>query len=664
MFPHIVYGGDYNPEQWSPETWQEDARLMQEAGVNLVSLGIFAWAKMQPAADTYDFSWLDQIMDLLHKHGVRVNLATPTASPPPWLVHRYPEILPVTADGVKLWHGSRRHYCPHSPAYRESARELVTRLAKHMRGHPALALWHVDNEYACHISECFCDASIAAFREWLQKRYGTLDAFNEAWGTAFWSQQYSDWEQVMPPMPTPAQVNPTQKLDWKRFCSDSWLECFEDQKAILREITPEIPITTNFMRFHQPLDYWKWAASEDIVSLDSYPDISDPKWMVDTGMVLDLIRSLRSGQPWLLMEQATTYVNWREKNVTKRPGVMRLGSYQALARGATGIMFFQWRASKAGSEKFHSAIVPHVGIDSRVWREAKALGAELQKLDALLASRVQSEVAILFDWENWWALESGDKPANDFKLLPRVAEIYAEFFRRNITVDFAYPDSDLSKYRLVIAPHLYLVSERAVQNIEQYAENGGTLLMNFFSGIVDEHEHIWLGGYPAPFRKILGMWVEEFVPYSPIQTNQIEEKDGRRFACKYWSDVIRLEGAEALAHYCEDYFTQTPAVTRHHFGNGLSYYLGTSLNREGLSWLIDQICVDAGLLYSHDLPEGVEITRRSDGTHDWFFILNYAEEDVKVTLPANGVNLITGLEAKQSLQLGPNEIAVIQTAQK
>ena len=661
MFPHFFYGGDYNPEQWSRDVWLEDAKLMQEAGVNLVSLGIFAWAKIEPIQGQYDFSWLDEIMALLHKHDVRVNLATPTASPPPWLVHLHPEVLPVNVDGVKLWHGSRRHYCPHSMAYRESAKQLVTQLAKHVRSNPALALWHVDNEYACHVTECFCDASIAAFRQWLQKRYDSLDAFNEAWGTSFWSQHYSDWEEVMPPMRTPANVNPMQQLDWQRFCSDSWLECFSEQRTILREITPDIPLTTNFMRFHRPLDYWKWAAKEDVVSFDSYPDTSDPDWMVESAMGLDLMRSLKQGEPWILMEQAPTHVNWREQNATKRPGVMRLGSYQAMARGANGIMFFQWRASKAGSEKFHSAVISHVGTNSRVWREAKGLGEELHRFDAMIPSRVKSDVAIVFDWENWWALESGDKPLNDLKLLPGIMKFYSELFRQNITIDFVHPDADLSHYRLVIAPHLYLVGERTAQNIERYVENGGTLLMTFFSGIVNESEHVWLGGYPAPFRRMLGLWIEEFVPYAQTQMNRIETLDGIQFVCDCWSDIIHLEGAESLADYREDYFVGSPAITRHRFGNGLSYYCGTSPSREGLSWLLALILKDIGFQVARQVPSGVEMTQRSDGVHTWLFLLNYSNENVQVDVSADGTDLVTGDHVRGSVNLEPRGVAIIQS---
>ncbi len=660
MFPHIVYGGDYNPEQWSPDVWVEDAKLMQEAGVNLVSLGIFAWAKLEPRPGEYDFAWLKQILDLLHAYGVQVNMATPTASPPPWFSRLHPEALPVTAEGVRLWHGSRRHICPHSPIYREYAQRIAARIAQEVGQHPAVAMWHIDNEYTGYISECYCDESQKAFRRWLAQRYHSIDALNEAWGTAFWSQKYLDWDEVRAPFPTPGQGNPTHKLDWRRFISDSWLACFQDQIDVIREITPEIPLTTNFMHFHKAFDHWKWAAREDVVALDDYPDQTDPRWMEKSAMVFDLMRSLKRGQPWILMEQAPTHVNWRERNPTKKPGVMRLGSYQALARGANGIMFFQWRASKAGSEKFHSAMVPHAGTHTRVWREIKALGAELKQLDALAPSRVQAETAILFDWENWWALEGGDKPANDLLLLPRISEIYSELYRRNIAVDFAHPESDLSRYRLVIAPHLYLVSDRAAQNIEEYVEQGGSLWMTYFSGIVDSREHVRLGGYPAPFRKLLGMWIEEYAARADWDTNWIETQDGKRFSSSFWTEVIHLEGAEKIGWYGSDYVAGGPAVTRHAFGLGRAYYLSTSLEPGGLSWLVDRICSEASVQVWSDIPQGVEICRRKDGEGTWLFLLNFTGETVRVNIPAGGVDIHSGAAVGETVQLEPTGAAVIR----
>jgi len=660
-FPHIIYGGDYNPDQWTPETWEEDARLMQEAGVNLVSLGIFSWTKMEPKPGLFDFEWLDQLMDFLHAHDVSVNLATPTASPPAWMVRQHPEMLPVTAEGVTLWHGSRRHYCPHNPDYHQYATRIAARLAERYKDHPALAMWHVDNEYGCHVGECFCDHSAVAFRTWLKERYVTLDQLNFAWGTAFWSQIYGDWEEIHPPRHSPAHANPTQKLDWSRFSSDSWLTCFEEQKTILKRITPDIPVTTNFMGFHKSVDYFKFAAREDIVSQDSYPDTHQSDWMVQAGMVCDLIRSVGARRPWLLMEQATSQVNWRQRNAIKHPGVMRLCSYQAVARGADGIMFFQWRQSKAGAEKHHSGMVPHAGTDSRVWREIKALGNELPKLDVILSSQVQADVGIMMDWENWWALELDSKPSNDLKLLPQIYSFYKTLFERHISADFVHPEADLSRYKLVIAPNLYLVNEQSVTNINRYVENGGHLLMSFFSGIVDENEHIRLGGYPAPFREMLGLVVEEYVPYSETQSNTFCTSDGKSFQCSLWSDVIHLKTAHALGTFEQDYYAGGAAITQNHFGKGTAFYVGTAPDQSGMDWLMDWACTTAGIKpVTPHWPVGVELVRRTNGTQSWLFVLNHSDQEVRIPLDQSGHEMLSETKVDQSLLLGPMGVAIVQ----
>jgi beta-galactosidase len=658
---HIIYGGDYNPEQWPEEVWPEDTRLMREAGVNLVSLGIFAWAKLEPEPEQYDFSWLDRLMNLLHENGISVNLATPTAAPPAWLVRSHPEILPITADGTTLWHGSRRHYCPHSPVYQEHAIRIVRQLAGRYAGHPALAMWHVDNEYACHVTECFCEVSTVAFRQWLQKKYVSLDGLNHAWGTAFWSQQYSHWDEIHPPRKAPTFPNPTQQLDWARFNSDSWIACFEEQKTILREHTPAIPVTTNFMGFHKPIDYWKFASREDIVSNDNYPDTSDPNWMVQAGMVCDLMRSLGTRRPWILMEQAPTHVNWRQRNATKRPGVMRLGSFQAIARGARGVMFFQWRASKAGAEKFHSAMLPHTGTDSRVWREITALGAQLKKLETIHSSQVQAEAAIVIDWENWWALELAGKPSNDLRLLPQIHSYYASLFKHNITVDFVHPESELSRYKLLIAPTLYLVNDRAVENMNHYVANGGHLVMSFFSGIVDEHDHIRLGGYPAPFQEMLGLVVEEYAPYAETQSNTVCTHTNQQFRTSFWSDIIHLKGAQALANFEQDYYAGGPAITQNQFGEGVAFYVGTQPDEQGMDWLMEQACQAAGInSVMQNVPSDVELIRRRDGTQTWLFALNHSNEEVTIQFDQPGYDMLNHTNLDKHLRLAPLDVAIVQ----
>jgi beta-galactosidase len=659
--PHVLYGGDYNPEQWPEEVWHEDVRLMREAGVNLVSLGIFSWAKLEPRPGEYEFEWLDRVVDLLHEGGVMVDLATATASPPPWLARLYPESLPVTMDGVTLYPGARQHYCPSSVPYRERAAELVRRIAERYKDHPALAMWHVNNEYGCHVPECYCDASAAHFREWLRERYGELDELNEAWGTAFWSQRYSEWGEILPPRTAPTFANPTQQLDFRRFSSDALLECFEMEKGILREAAPDVPITTNFMGFFKPLDYWKWAAREDVVSHDLYPDPADPEAHVGAAMTYDLMRSLGGGKPWVLMEQTTVRVNWRERNVPKKPGWMRLWSHGAVAHGADGIMFFQWRASKAGAEKFHSAMVPHVEPeDSRSWREVKQLGAELAKLDEILGALGETQTAILLDWESWWALELDSKPSAAVRVLEGVYSLYKPLFEANVAVDFAHPEADLSRYRIVIAPNLYLISDGAAGNIKEFVAGGGTLLMSYFSGIVDENEHIRLGGYPAPLRKLLGLFVEDFVPFAAGEKNRLGTPDGASYSCDQWADLVHLEGAEPIASYERGFYAGTPAVTRHAFGEGTAYYLGTRPEERYTKALLERACRKAGVETPLEAPPGVEVVRRKTGEASFLFVLNHGDESVEVRLRKPARDLLTGAEHGGELTLEPLGVAVLQ----
>jgi beta-galactosidase len=659
--PHMIYGGDYNPEQWPEEIWEEDVRLMREAGVNLVSLGIFSWAKLEPRPDEYDFGWLDRIISLLHENGVMVNLATATASPPPWLAALHPDSLPVTQNGVVLHPGARQHYCPSSAAYKVRAAELVRRIADRYKDHPALGMWHVNNEYGCHVAECYCDASAEHFREWLRTRYGDLDALNEAWGTAFWSQRYGEWREIPPPRSAPTFANPTQQLDFRRFSSDALLGLYEMEKEILQEATPDIPITTNFMGFFKPVDYWKWAPREDFVSDDSYPDPSDPEAHIGAAMSRDLMRSLGGGAPWVLMEQTTVRVNWRKRNVPKRPGEMRLWSYGAVARGAEGIMFFQWRQSKAGAEKFHSAMVPHGPTEnSRSWREVSRLGAELGRLDELLGARGVAETAILLDWESWWALELDSKPSAAVRMREGLYSFYKPLYEAKIPVDFAHPGSDLSTYRLVIAPNLYLVTDDPVDNILQYVSDGGTLLMSFFSGIVDGRDHIRLGGYPAPFRELLGLRIEDFVPMATGEANRLDTTDGESYGCDMWADLIHLEGAEPQASYTEDFYADTPAVTRNVFGEGAAYYLGTRPEELYTKSLLQRVYEEAGVKPTADVPPGVDAVRRKTEDASFLFLLNHNKEAVEVRVPNPGQDLLTGTEHDSQLIVDPLGVAILQ----
>ncbi|NOU92001.1 beta-galactosidase [Paenibacillus sp. LMG 31456] len=662
--PHLFYGGDYNPEQWPEEVWLEDMRLMKKAGVNIVSIGIFSWAALQPGPQTYDFAWMDRLMDLLAANGIMADLATATASPPAWLAKLHPESLPVDENGARYMQGSRQHYCPNSKAFRLYGQQLVRKLAERYKDHPALAMWHINNEYACHISRCYCDECTLEFRVWLEKRYGTLDELNSSWGTNFWSQKYYGWDEIGLPGKTPTYANPGQQLDYMRFMSDSLLDAYLGEHRILREITPELPIMTNFMGAFKPLDQFEWAEHMDVVTWDSYPEPTNGI-PVFAAMQHDLMRSLKGGQPFILMEQVTSQVNWRQHNPLKRPGVMRLWSYQTIARGGDGVMFFQWRQSWAGAEKFHGAMVTHTGDEnSRIYREVEQLGNELKLLDAIVDSRVESKVAIVFDWHNWWALELDSKPNRDVLYVEQIRQYYQALFKSNVGVDFVQPNADLSGYKLVLAPAMYMVGEGVADNLEAYVQAGGTLLTTFFSGIVDENDRIHLGGYPAPLRKLLGLCVEEFDPMLPGQTNSINvtglgDADGE-YSCNLWADLIRLEGAVSLGSFQADFFAGSPAVTVNKFGKGKAYYVGTQGEESFVNGLLEHILGEVGLEAPLEAPTGVELSVRTTGDQRYIFVLNHLAETVDVQLPEGAfVELLGGSTLHNKLQVEPNGVAIL-----
>lgn len=629
------FGADYNPEQWPESVWDEDMALMKDAGVTMVSVGIFSWAAVEAAPGEYDFGWLDRVMDRLAANGIGACLATMTASPPPWLAHRHPETLPRRADGTVLWPGGRQHYCPSSPVYREHAARLVEAIAARYADHPALAMWHINNEYGCHVPECFCDVSAAAFRTWLAERYKTVDALNDAWSTTFWSQRYGDLAEVNPPRTAPTFANPAQVVDYKRFSSTALLECFLMEKEILRRVTPDVPLTTNFVGAWHRIDVAQWAPHLDVVSYDSYPDPHDPDTVVQAAFTYDQMRALH-GRPWLLLEQAPSAVNWRTRNGSKSPGEMRLWSYQAVARGADAVMYFQWRQSRGGAEKFHSAMVPHAGQDTRAYAETAALGAELARLEPLLGAGVDARVALVMDWANGWAMQGDALPAADLSLEETNFAHYRPLWEAGVTVDVVSPAVDLSGYRLVVVPNLYAVDTEVAARLVDYVHGGGHLVMSFFSGIVDTDQRVHLGGYPAPFRELLGLTVEEFWPLPADGTVVL----GSGGAGSVWSEWLTVaEDTEVLDTFTEGTLAGRPAITRHRFGAGVATYLGTRPDRATMAALVNRVVADAGVgPVVAGAPAGVEAVQRGQ----WLFLLNHNEDEVVVPVPAGAADALTG----------------------
>ncbi|WP_326834243.1 beta-galactosidase [Amycolatopsis rhabdoformis] len=655
----VHYGGDWNPEHWSPEVWDEDLLLMAEAAVSMVTVGIFSWAQVEPRPGEYDFGWFDTVMDKLAAGGVDACLATMTASPPPWLSHRFPEILPVRADGTRLSAGARQQFCPSSPVYREHAARLVEQVATRYAGHPALKMWHIGNEFGCHIRACYCEASAVAFRSWLRERYQTVEALNEAWSTTFWSQRYADWAEVEPPRVAPTFPNPAQQLDYHRFSSDASLGCFLTEREVLARITPDVPVTTNFVGLVQKaLDWHSWTPHEDVVSLDSYPDPYDPRGHVEAAFAYDLVRSTKDGQPWLLLEQAPSAVNWRTRNGPKPPGAMRLGSWQAVARGADAVLFFQWRQTAGGAEKFHSAMVPHGGRDTRTYREVSDLGRELASVPQLADSRVKADVAILHDWNSWWALELDSHPSDDLRQLDAHLAHYAPLFDANVTCDVVRPTRELSGYRLVVVPNLYLLDAGVAENLRSYVAGGGHLVVSFFSGIVDENDRAYLGGYPAPLRDVLGLRVDEFWPLP--EGGSIDLSFGGAPAT-IWSEWVETEGAAVVATFDSGELAGRPAITRHAFGSGVAWYLATRPDAAAMRTLFDRITAEAGVSpVLSGLPEGVQAVVRHGVEEQYLFLLNHSENAVTVALPAPAADLLTDPgRPVDEVPLAPRGVAVL-----
>lgn len=602
--PRIQYGGDYNPEQWPREVWPQDIRLMRAAGVTTATIAVFAWAQLEPAPGEYDFAWLDEVMDQLHDGGIRVILATATASPPAWLARRHPESLPVTIDGVRLAFGSRQQFSPSSSAYRTHALALVERIAARYSGHPALEAWHVGNEYGNHVARSYDPESEAAFRAWLRRRYDTIDGLNRAWGTAFWSQTYATFDEVGVPSAAPMIRNPTQVLDFDRFSSDALLSLYRAEAEILRLHAPGVPVTTNFMGFFKDVDYWSWAPHVDVVSDDLYPDPADSRSHIRSAATRDLMRSLGGGRPWLLMEQATSAVNWRPPNVPLADGRHLLNSLQAVARGADGVLHFQWRQSAAGAEKFHSAMLPHAGEDTRVHRAVRALGAELGELGDLVGARVDAHVAICFDWDSWRAVEQDGTPAR-IDYVEDVLRFYEGFLRRGVAVDFVHPDVEPAGYDLVVVPVAHVLSDAAVQALAAVPARGGALVVTYLSGVLDPDLHVRLGGYlggDGPLRDALGVRVEEFAP-APEQEQSFAVSGAVSGEADFWQELLQVADAEVMARFVGGFADGAPAITRKS-GRGHAWYVATRPSVELMDGLVDLWLADADVPAAFDEPTG------------------------------------------------------------
>jgi beta-galactosidase len=671
----FLYGGDYNPEQWPESTWEEDVALMKRAGVNIVTLGVFSWALIEPQEGAFDFSRMDKVMDLLAASGIKVDLATATAAQPAWATLAYPDIAPVDDRGMRYSHGSRQTYCPNSPSYRRLADELVRKVAARYAKHPALALWHVNNEVACHLQVCTCPSCAARFREWLRSRYGSVDRLNEAWGTAFWSQRYSTWDEIVPPRVSTTNLNPAAKLDYRRFMSDSFLGVLRAESAILRELSPSTPITTNLM-WTDGAEWFKLRGAVDCLAYDSYPDPFEPDSWRWASFMFDLTRGHLGGLPWLLMEQAPSHVNWRGINGAKEPGLMRLMSMQALAHGSDSALFFQWRASARGSEQFHSGMLPHAGPDSRVFREVESLGAELASLSRsdgslprLPGSVVKPRVALIYSYDSWWFSQYRPFPTEAFDYQRLVRDWYESLERLHVGVDIVSPEDPLDGYSLVLAPALILADQALIARLRDYVEKGGVLLAGPAAGIVDEEACVRAGGYGGDLAALCGLKIEEFdvEPADPrIRPLRVLSQAEPALAgpAHVWYDLAEtLPGSEALALYSGDvWFEGRVAASRNRSGRGAAFWLGTRPEAEWLDAFLTSVLREARVESPISASASVESSCRVDGDgEEYLFMLNHGRDRERITLHEAGWALSRGegsLEG-QSLFLSPLGTAIL-----
>ena len=667
----IWYGGDYNPDQWPEEVWDDDVRLMKKAGVNLVSVGIFSWAKIETSEGVYDFDWLDRIIDKLGEAGIAVDLASATASPPMWLTQAHPEVLWKDYRGDVCQPGARQHWRPTSPVFREYALKLCRAMAEHYKGNPYVVAWHVSNEYGCHNRFDYSEDAEHAFQQWCEERYGTIDAVNDAWGTAFWAQRMNDFSEIVPPrfIGDGNFMNPGKLLDFKRFSSDALKAFYIAERDTLAEITPDLPLTTNFMvsASGSVLDYDDWGDEVDFVSNDHY-FIPGEAHLDELAFSASLVDGIARKDPWFLMEHSTSAVNWREINYRKEPGQLVRDSLAHVAMGADAVCYFQWRQSKAGAEKFHSAMVPHAGEDSAVFRDVCELGADLNKLsdEGILGSRLaKSRVAVGFDYESEWATEHTATPTQHVHHVDEPLAWFRALADQGVTADVVPVRGAWDDYEMVVLPSVYLLSEETTRRVRDYVVGGGRLVVTYYTGISDEKDHVWLGGYPGSIRDVVGVRVEEFMPMGNDFTGVPDHLDLSNGAVAHdIADVIGSvdESATVLATFKDDPWTGmdgAPAIVAHTFGEGRSVYVGARLGRDGIALSLPEILDSLGMAEAGG-NDGRVLHVEREGADGSRFVFSFNRTHETVRVPVEGEVVVSSFADVdgETASIKPNGVIV------
>ena len=667
----IWYGGDYNPDQWPEEVWDDDVRLMKKAGVNLVSVGIFSWAKIETSEGVYDFDWLDRIIDKLGEAGVAVDLASATASPPMWLTQAHPEVLWKDYRGDVCQPGARQHWRPTSPVFREYALKLCRAMAEHYKGNPYVVAWHVSNEYGCHNRFDYSEDAEHAFQQWCEERYGTIDAVNDAWGTAFWAQRMNDFSEIVPPrfIGDGNFMNPGKLLDFKRFSSDALKAFYIAERDTLAEITPDLPLTTNFMvsASGSVLDYDDWGDEVDFVSTDHY-FIPGEAHLDELAFSASLVDGIARKDPWFLMEHSTSAVNWREINYRKEPGQLVRDSLAHVAMGADAVCYFQWRQSKAGAEKFHSAMVPHAGEDSAVFRDVCELGADLNKLsdEGILGSRLaKSRVAVVFDYESEWATEHTATPTQHVHHVDEPLAWFRALADQGVTADVVPVRGAWDDYEMVVLPSVYLLSEETTHRVRDYVVGGGRLVVTYYTGISDEKDHVWLGGYPGSIRDVVGVRVEEFMPMGDDFTGVPDRLELSNGAVAHdIADVIgSVDGtATVLETFKDDPWTGmdgAPAIVAHTFGEGRSVYVGARLGRDGIALSLPEILDSLGMAEAGG-NDGRVLHVEREGANGSRFVFSFNRTHETVRVPVEGEVVVSSFADVdgETASIKPNGVIV------
>ena len=674
--PSLMHGADYNPDQWQhdPEVLEEDIRLMKEAGCNAMAVGIFSWAAFEPEEGVFRFEWMDAVLDRFARNGIYAWLSTPTAARPAWMSAKYPEVLRVEANRVRILHGKRANHCYTSPVYREKTSIINGKLAERYANHPAVVGWHISNEYH---GDCHCDYCQDAFREWLRRKYGTLEKLNAAWWTSFWAHTYTDWSQLESPAPHGENGVHGHNLDWRRFVTEQTLDFCRHEIATVRGANPALPVTTN-LHMVDTLDYRKFADALDVISWDAYPNWHKERDDIEAGSSVafyhDLFRSIGK-KPFLLMESTPSVTNWSPASKLKRPGMHRLSSLQAVAHGSDSVQYFQWRKSRGGSEKFHGAVVDHVGHErTRVFRDVAELGETLASLSEVAGTATPAEAAILFDWDNRWAVnDAGGPRCIGIHYEETVLSHYRSLWAQGVPTDVIGCEDDFAPYKLIVAPMLYLCREETGRKLERFVRGGGTLVTTYWSGIVDEHDLCHLGGFPGPLRSTVGVWAEEIDGLYDGDRNGVTMSPDNplgltgTFEASELCELVHAETADVLAVFADDFYAGRPALTVNRLESGRAYYIAARTGQDFLDAFYKEVVREAAVARALDaeLPQGVTAQLRTDGETDYVFLMNFSGAERRVTLDEREyADAENGEPATGDLTLAANGIRILKRKRK